>query len=112
MTSPDDERRPSGLRNPQAAVRGLGAGTLALEALVLLLAIQRSAPLRLAGRWAVAAVVELAVAACVRAGMMPGSGRGTRDREAGARAVPAAARSLLVAACCSPACGLTSARTR
>jgi hypothetical protein len=31
--------RPSGLRNPQAAVRGVGAGTLCIEALVLLLAI-------------------------------------------------------------------------
>jgi hypothetical protein len=31
--------RPSGLKNPQAAVRGLGAGTLALEVIVLLLTI-------------------------------------------------------------------------
>jgi hypothetical protein len=70
MTSPDDDRRPSGLRNPQAAVRGLGAGALAIEALVLLLAIQ---PIRLLGGslggWAVAAVVALAVAAGVLAGM-------------------------------------------
>ncbi len=38
--------RGPGLRNPQAAVRGLGAGTLALEAIVLLLAIQ---PIRIIG---------------------------------------------------------------
>ncbi|WP_155374938.1 DUF4233 domain-containing protein [Catellatospora vulcania] len=31
--------KPSGLRNPSRAVRGLGAGTLVLEALVLLLAL-------------------------------------------------------------------------
>jgi Protein of unknown function (DUF4233) len=31
--------KPSGLRNPTAAVRGVGAGSLALEAIVLLLAI-------------------------------------------------------------------------
>ncbi|GLY01455.1 MULTISPECIES: DUF4233 domain-containing protein [Actinoplanes] len=31
--------RRSGLKNPEAAVRGLGSGTLALEAIVLLLAI-------------------------------------------------------------------------
>jgi hypothetical protein len=61
----------SGLRNPQAAVRGLGAGTLALEAVVLLLAIQ---PIRIMGGhlsgWGVAAVVALAVLAAVLAGMM------------------------------------------
>lgn len=39
----DDEQRPSGLKNPGAAVRGVGAATLLLELLVLLLAIQ---PLR------------------------------------------------------------------
>ncbi|MFC7535660.1 DUF4233 domain-containing protein [Actinoplanes sp. GCM10030250] len=63
--------RPSGLRNPQAAVRGLGAGTLALEAIVLLLGIQ---PIRILGGdlsgWGVAAVIALAVAAAVLAGMM------------------------------------------
>jgi hypothetical protein len=64
------ERR-SGLRNPEGAVRGLGAGTLGLEALVLLLAIQ---PIRVVGGElsgaAVAAIVALAVAAVVLAGMM------------------------------------------
>ncbi|BCJ51622.1 hypothetical protein Asp14428_30970 [Actinoplanes sp. NBRC 14428] len=61
----------SGLRNPQAAVRGLGAGTLVLEAIVLLLAIQ---PIRILGGdlsgWGIGAVVALAVAAVVVAGCM------------------------------------------
>ncbi|WP_030443059.1 DUF4233 domain-containing protein [Actinoplanes subtropicus] len=61
----------SGLRNPQAAVRGLGAGTLVLEAIVLLLAIQ---PIRIfAGHlsgWGVAAVIALAVLAILLAGLM------------------------------------------
>lgn len=55
---------PSGLRNPEAAVRGVGAGALALEALVLLLAIQ---PIRMLGGdlgpAAVAVAVGLAVIA-------------------------------------------------
>ncbi|MFC0033976.1 DUF4233 domain-containing protein [Micromonospora chaiyaphumensis] len=63
--------RRSGLRNPDKAVRGLGAGTLALEALVLLLAIQ---PIRVVGGdlggAAVAAIVVLAVACVVLAGQM------------------------------------------
>ncbi|WFF00988.1 DUF4233 domain-containing protein [Micromonospora sp. WMMD964] len=67
---PGQPRR-SGLRNPEAAVRGLGAGTLALEALVLLLAIQ---PVRVVGGdlsgAAIGVVVALAVAAVVLAGMM------------------------------------------
>lgn len=37
MTSPDEPR--SGLRNPGAAVRGVGAGGLVIEAVVLLMAI-------------------------------------------------------------------------
>ena len=61
----------SGLRNPQAAVRGLGAGTLILEAIVLLLAIQ---PIRIFGGhlsgWGVAAVITLAVLAILLAGLM------------------------------------------
>ncbi|BCJ60745.1 DUF4233 domain-containing protein [Micromonospora endophytica] len=65
------EPRRSGLRDPQRAVRGLGAGTLALEALVLLLAIQ---PIRVVGGdlggAAVGVVVALAVAAAVLAGLM------------------------------------------
>ena len=68
---PGGAPRRSGLRNPQAAVRGLGAGTLGLEAIVLLLAIQ---PIRLfgghLGGWGVAAVVALAVLCAVVAGSM------------------------------------------
>nr|WP_221376588.1 DUF4233 domain-containing protein [Actinoplanes polyasparticus] len=61
----------SGLRNPEAAVRGLGAGTLVLEAIVLLLAIQ---PIRIMGGelsgWGVGSVIALAVVAVLLAGMM------------------------------------------
>ncbi|SBT49774.1 DUF4233 domain-containing protein [Micromonospora narathiwatensis] len=68
------EQRRSGLRNPEKAVRGLGAGTLALEALVLLLAIQ---PIRLVGGHlngvAIGVIVALAVVCVVLAGQM---GRG------------------------------------
>lgn len=64
-------QRRSGLRNPAGAVRGLGAGTLGLEALVLLLAIQ---PIRVVGGElsgaAIAVIVLLAVAAVTLAGMM------------------------------------------
>lgn len=51
MTEP---RPPSGLRNPAAAVRGVGAGTLAAEGLVLLLAI---VPIRVLGGDGVGTVV-------------------------------------------------------
>ena len=68
---PGEAPRPSGLRNPEAAVRGLGAGTLALEAIVLLLAIQ---PIRVLGGdlsgWGIGAVIALAVLAAVLAGSM------------------------------------------
>lgn len=61
----------SGLRNPQAAVRGLGAGTLIIETLVLVLGIQ---PLRMLGGglsgWAIGALIALAVACAVLAGFM------------------------------------------
>ncbi len=63
--------KPSGLRNPAAAVRGLGAGTLIAEAVVLLLAIQ---PIRIMGGslsgTGVAVVIGLAVVAVLVAGMM------------------------------------------
>ncbi|WLS48120.1 DUF4233 domain-containing protein [Micromonospora profundi] len=63
--------RRSGLRNPEGAVRGLGAGTLGLEALVLLLAIQ---PIRVVGGdlsgTAIGVVVALAVVAVLLAGSM------------------------------------------
>jgi hypothetical protein len=83
MTGPDDPDaarvegdpggapRPSGLRNPQAAVRALGAGTLGLEALVLLLAIQ---PIRVLGGdlsgWGIGAVIVLAILCAAVAGAM------------------------------------------
>ncbi|GAA0812329.1 DUF4233 domain-containing protein [Spirilliplanes yamanashiensis] len=79
VASPDDVGdgpagtggKPSGLRNPAAAVRGLGAGTLIIEAVVLLLAIQ---PIRLMGGQlsgaGVAVVVALAVWAVVVSGLM------------------------------------------
>jgi hypothetical protein len=62
---------PSGLRNPAAAIRGLGAGTLVMEGVVLLLAIQ---PIRLLGGrlggWGIGVVVTLAVVAFLLSGMM------------------------------------------
>ncbi|MET7881074.1 DUF4233 domain-containing protein [Micromonospora profundi] len=68
---PAGQPRRSGLRNPERAVRGLGAGTLSLEALVLLLAIQ---PIRVVGGdlsgTAIGVVVALAVVAVLLAGMM------------------------------------------
>lgn len=61
----------SGLRDPQRAVRGLGAMVLALEGLVLLLAI---APLNMLGvpnvGLAITTVIVLSVAAFALAGMM------------------------------------------
>ncbi|MBL7256063.1 DUF4233 domain-containing protein [Paractinoplanes lichenicola] len=69
--SPGDEAPRSGLKNPQAAVRGLGAGTLVLESIVLLLGIQ---PIRIMGGdlngWGIASVIVLAVLAALLAGMM------------------------------------------
>jgi hypothetical protein len=66
----EGERR-SGLRNPAAAVRGLGAGALVLEAIVLLLAIQ---PIRVLGGelsgWGIAAVVAMAMLCILIAGSM------------------------------------------
>jgi hypothetical protein len=68
---PGGAPRRSGLRNPEAAVRALGAGTLGLEALVLLLAIQ---PIRVLGGdlsgWGIGAVIVLAVLCAVVAGAM------------------------------------------
>src|SRR4051794_3374670 len=68
MTGPP---KPSGLRNPTAAVRGVGAGTLAAEALVLLLAV---APLaKLGGErsgLSMAVAGGLAVLAIVFAGLL------------------------------------------
>ncbi|WP_097320317.1 DUF4233 domain-containing protein [Paractinoplanes atraurantiacus] len=70
MTSPSEGPR-SGLKNPQAAVRGIGAGTLVMEAIILLLAIQ---PIRIMGGslsgWGIASVIGLAVVAIALSGMM------------------------------------------
>lgn len=64
-------QRPSGLRNPGAAMRGVGAAALVVEALVLLLAIQ---PLRILGGSlrgaAIAAIVVCAVAAILLAALL------------------------------------------
>ena len=66
----EPERR-SGLRDPAAAARGLGAGALVLETVVLLLAIQ---PIRVLGDGptgvTVAVVCGLALTAVVLAGLM------------------------------------------
>jgi len=63
--------QPSGLRDPHAAVRGVGAGTLVAEALVLLLAVL---PLRTLGGdlrgVAVGAALVLAALAVVLAGLL------------------------------------------
>jgi hypothetical protein len=65
-----DEPR-SGLRNPGAAVRGMGAGALAGEGIVLLLAIQ---PVRVLGDGltggGVWVIVALAVACLALAGLL------------------------------------------
>lgn len=87
---PTDPSRRSGLRNPDAAVRGLGSGTLALEAIVLLLAIQ---PIRVLGGdlsgWGIGVVVALAVLCALVAGSM---------RRRGAWAAGTVLQVLLVAA--------------
>ncbi|WP_127504799.1 DUF4233 domain-containing protein [Actinoplanes solisilvae] len=74
MTTPSEEGGPvrrSGLKNPQAAVRGMGAGALVLEAIILLLAIQ---PIRILGGnltgWGIGVVIALAVVAVLISGMM------------------------------------------
>jgi Protein of unknown function (DUF4233) len=61
----------SGLRNPERAVRGLGAASLILEALVMLLGIQ---PMRMIGGdlsgAVIAVMVAVAVACVVLSGLM------------------------------------------
>jgi hypothetical protein len=67
----DEEEPRSGLRDPEAAVRGVGAGALAIEALVLLLAIVPMT--KLAGHRAgpaVGAAVAVAVLCAVLAGLL------------------------------------------
>jgi hypothetical protein len=69
MTSEEPPR--SGLRNPAAAVRGVGAGALVVEALVLLLGI---VPLRVVGAHlsglAIGVLIGLAVYCVVLAGLL------------------------------------------
>jgi hypothetical protein len=61
----------SGLRNPQAAVRGVGAGALCIEALVLLLAIVPLHVLNVRSTGiAIGTIVGLAVLCVVLAGML------------------------------------------
>src|SRR5262249_21450845 len=64
-------QKPSGLRNPTAAVRGVGAAALAGEALVLLLAIQ---PLRVLGAHlpgaAIGVVLGLSALCLILAGLL------------------------------------------
>jgi hypothetical protein len=67
----EPQSKPSGLRNPPAAVRGVGAGALVIEAIVLLLAILPIHVLgvRSAGA-AIASVVSLAVVCILLAGLL------------------------------------------
>ncbi len=64
-------RPPSGLRDPRAAVRGVGASALGAEAVVLLLAIQ---PMRVLGAHltglAIGCIVALAVGCVVLAALL------------------------------------------
>ena len=60
----------SGLRDPAAAIRGLAAGALVLEAIVLLLALRPVAQLGDSGTAGLAVLVGLVVACLVLAGLM------------------------------------------
>ncbi|MBA3489341.1 MAG: DUF4233 domain-containing protein [Longispora sp.] len=66
-----EEGRPSGLRNPIAAVRGVGALSLGVEGVTLLLAIQ---PIRILGAhltgFGVIAMFVLSVACFILAGLL------------------------------------------
>ena len=68
MTEPE-QARPSGLRNPPAAVRGAGAGALAAMALVLLMGIVPLVRLD-APTASVVVIVVLAVLAIVLCGLL------------------------------------------
>jgi hypothetical protein len=71
MSQQPPPQRPSGLRNPAAAIRGVGAGALAAEGLVLLLAI---VPLKVLGvhrtGLAITSVVVLAVVCFTLTGLL------------------------------------------
>jgi hypothetical protein len=63
--------KPSGLRNPAAAVRGVGSGALVAEAVVLLLAVAPLWRIGGAGRGAaIALVAGLAVLAVLLVGLL------------------------------------------
>jgi hypothetical protein len=64
-----DAEKPSGLRNPPAAVRGAGAGALAAEAAVLLMGIVPLIRLDAPGA-AIAVIAVLAVVAIVLCGLL------------------------------------------
>jgi hypothetical protein len=68
---PESGERPSGLRDPRRAVRGVAAAALAIEGLALLLAIQpmRVLGVRLTGV-AIGVLIALAVACFVVAGLL------------------------------------------
>jgi hypothetical protein len=70
MSEPGEEPT-SGLKNPLAAARGVGIGTLILEAIALLLAIQ---PMRVIAPdtpgWALGVVAALALSCIVVAGLL------------------------------------------
>jgi hypothetical protein len=74
VTEPPPADRPSGLRDPAAAARGLGAAMLAMEGVGLLLAIQ---PMRVLGGdlsdAAIVTVCGLAAAAFTLAALMRGA---------------------------------------
>jgi hypothetical protein len=64
-----EQQQQPGLRNPLAAIRGVGAGALVVEAIVLLLAI---APLAKLGGSGSGAAIALVVGLAVLAGLLTG----------------------------------------
>jgi Protein of unknown function (DUF4233) len=70
LGAPDPDQPQSGLRNPGAAVRGVGAATLAAEGLVLLLAIVPLRVLGASGTGGTLIVVILAMVSFALAGLL------------------------------------------
>jgi hypothetical protein len=66
----EQEPRPSGLRNPAASVRGVGAAALAAEGVVLLLAIVPLRVLHAGGNAGTAVILALALLSLALAGLM------------------------------------------
>jgi len=66
----EQEPRPSGLRNPGASVRGVGAAALAAQGVVLLLAIVPLRVVHAGGNTGTVIVAALAVVSLALAGMM------------------------------------------